>query len=154
MTLRNYQNIWLFCKFIWISLCSFVWVDPTYLHHHAIWTGCPFDENTWLQSCDWIFNIQDQIIKMLTRKNFWLDITWCLPPPPLADAHNEDDNANKDPDKGDEEAVLPHVPDQVVRAHLRLCCRLQHMHWCGTAGAGATEADCDRILTCCTIVKW
>ena len=58
---------------------------------------------------------------MLTSNNFRLNITCCLPPPSLADAHNENHNADKDPDKGDKEAVLPHVPDQVVRAHLLLC---------------------------------
>ena len=59
------------------------------------------------------------IVAQLTRKNFGLNVTWCLPSPSLAAANNEDHDADKDPDKGNEDAELPHVPDQ-VRAHLLL----------------------------------
>ena len=65
------------------------------------------------------------IVAQLTRKNFGLNVTWCLPSPSLAAANNEDHDADKDTGKGDEDAELPHVPDQVLRAHLLLRC---HIH--------------------------
>ena len=65
------------------------------------------------------------LLLQLTSENFGFNITCCLPPPSLAAANNEDHDADKDTGEGDKDAELPHVPDQVLRAHLLLRC---HIH--------------------------
>ena len=69
------------------------------------------------------------ILFLFTSENFWLNITGCLPPPPLADADNENHDADKHADEGDKEAVLAEVVEQVLVAHL-LVFVVTDCRWC------------------------